>query len=113
MFSGLVLASVLALPPIPVTESSPGFLLLADDWARPRTGDRVVSMPPVRQVVWLWMSVRAQQIVIEHPGGEGGLLWGVEVRDWLVALGIPAADIVLRAQGSRDDAVWLRVETRP
>ena len=70
-------------------------------------------MPPVRQVVGLWMSAREQQIVIEYPGGESGMLWGVEVRDWLVALGIPATGIVLRAQGARDDAVRLRLEPGP
>ncbi len=113
MLSGLVLASVLAVPQIPVIELNPGFLLLADDWARPRTGERVASMPPVRQVVGLWLSAQERLLVIEHPGGESGLLWGVEVRDWLVALGIPAESIVLQAQGVRDDAVRLRVEPRP
>ena len=30
-----------------------------------------------------------QQVEIRYPGGESGMLWAEELRDWLVSLGIP------------------------
>ena len=52
-------------------------------------------------------------IRIVHPGGERGSLWGREVHDWLVALGVPPARLAILAGGPRDDAVLLRVVPAP
>ena len=52
---------------------------------------------------------RGQRIFIRHPRGEEGVLWAEELRGWLVALGIPSADIALNPESSRIDAIELAV----
>ena len=101
---------VTAPPPPPAND---GFVLLADDWARPRTGASVVALPALRAAVDAWRRDERAVIQIVHPGGERGSLWGREVRDWLVALGIPPAHLAILPGGPRDDAVLLRVATSP
>ena len=106
----LATAVPITVPPPPVVD---GFVLLADDWARPRTGASVVALPAVRAAVDTWRRDERAVIQIVHPGGERGSLWGREVRDWLVALGIPPAHLAILPGGPRDDAVLLRVATSP
>ena len=61
----------------------------ASQWARPRSGKAVVSMRPLPQVVRTWSDAPTGHIVIHYPGGEDGELWASELRDWLIALGVP------------------------
>lgn len=86
------------------------FVVLADDWARPRHGERVASMPSLSRAVRAWMDAGDRHIAVIYPGGETGRLWGSEIRDWLVALGVPPDAVVVRAGSPRDDAVVLRLE---
>lgn len=113
----MVAALLLLCTPLSViVEPAPpadGFVLLADDWARPRTGASVAAMPALRAAVAAWHAAPGARLAIVHPGGETGGLWGREVRDWLVALGLAPADLVLRPGGPREDAVLLRLERRP
>lgn len=103
MIPTLVLLTALVVP-------AADHVLLADDWARPRTGDRVAAMPAVRAAVAEWLARRESTILVVHPGGEAGTLWGAEVRDWLVALGVDPDHVVLRPGGPRDDAILLRFD---
>ena len=103
---------LLALVPIAAPPSD-DIVLLADDWARPRTGASVVALPALRDAVTAWRRDEHAVIRIVHPGGERGSLWGREVHDWLVALGVPPARLAILAGGPRDDAVLLRVVPAP
>ena len=72
---------------------------------------RVLSA--LRDAVTAWRRDEHAVIRIVHPGGERGSLWGREVHDWLVALGVPPARLAILAGGPRDDAVLLRVVPAP
>lgn len=106
MFPTLTLLAALAVP-------TGEYVLLADDWARPRSGDRVAEMPAMRAAVAAWLEQPESTIFVVHPGGEAGSLWGAEVRDWLVALGVEPDHVALRPGGPRDDAILLRFDGRP
>lgn len=71
----------------------------ASTWARPRSGAAVLAMPPLAEVVDAWSKRPGDDIVIRHPGGEGGDVWAAELRAWLVALGIPGERIELVGGG--------------
>lgn len=86
-------------------------LLSADDWARPRSGEMVRTLAPVATCVRAWMRDPQQRLVLIHAPSEAGGLWAVELRDWLVALGVTSAAVDLRAVG-RDGELTLRVEAR-
>lgn len=87
-------------------------LLSADEWARPRSGERIVELAPVRDIVTTMMASPDDVLVVSYPGGEAGALWATELRDWLVALGLPHQRIELRPGALRDDLVVLRLERR-
>lgn len=109
----MISAWLLALAPTFTAAPVDEFVVLADDWARPRSGEAVVAQPALRQAVTAWGGDASTQILIVYPGGERGTLWGREVHDWLVALGVSPAQLVLQPGGPRDDAVVLRLGRQP
>lgn len=82
----------------------------AEEWSRPRSAAMVVALPGVRDCVRRWQLDVRQRLVLLHRPGEDGALWAAELRDWLVALGVPSSQLVLRAVGSEPERVVLRVE---
>ena len=93
-------------------------IITAEDWARPRSGESLVRMPALKRTVRDYLDQkrkssqkdqRGQRISIRHPRGEEGVLWAEELRGWLVALGIPSADITVSPASNRIDAVELAV----
>ena len=90
-------------------------VITADEWARPRSGASLVQMPALKRTVRGYLEKQSetqggQRILIRHPRGEEGVLWAEELRGWLVALGVPAADIELTADSARVDAIELEVK---
>ena len=81
--------------------------LTAEEWSRPRSGEVIVEMPGIRQVVSAWMESPTATIVITYPGGETGLLWAQEIFSWLVALGVPGENLLTRSGSPREDVVIL------
>ena len=90
------------------------FTLSADEWARPRSGDIIPEMAPVRSAVGYWGRGVDALIIIRHPGEDSGELWAAELRDWLISLGVPsdyirlvpgtqAADEINIVVGNRDE----------
>lgn len=71
----------------------------AADWARPRSGAALAGMAPLPSVVRAWSESENRDIAILHAGGEEGELWARELRDWLVALGIPGDRVRLVVGG--------------
>lgn len=77
------------VPPTIAQDEASSWRLDAADWARPRSGAALVGMAPLPVVVRSWSQRPGTDIVIRHAGGEEGELWARELRDWLVALGVP------------------------
>lgn len=114
MIRGLPLLIMLICMAVSSAESVE--IITADEWARPRTGESLVRMPALKRTVRDYLGrkdgkndQRGQHILIRHPRGEEGVLWAEELRGWLVALGIPSADITVSPESSRMDAVELAV----
>lgn len=93
---GLVVALVLPAP----AAFAASWTLEASTWGRPRSGQAVLSMRPLPAVVRAWAQSPSSRIVIHFPGGEDGELWAHELRDWLVALGVPSERIALTGGGA-------------
>lgn len=86
------------------------WIVSAELWSRPRSGHELMLMEPIQQAVADWRAAPGSRMIINYPGGESGTLWAEEVRDWLVALGLPSANIDLQAGGTNIDQVLLHVE---
>jgi hypothetical protein len=84
--------------------------LSAEQWARPRSGARLVTMEPLGEVVRQLHEGGERRLFIGYPGGEEGSLWAHELRSWLVALGIPSQRIQLSAGSSQAGALDLRIQ---
>ena len=77
------------------------YQVTAAEWARPRQGDLLVTYPGLKDAIQEWNQSNAGRIQIRYPGGEEGVLWAEELRDWLVALGVPSTQSET-VPGSRD-----------
>lgn len=84
--------------------------LTAEEWLRPRDGDRVLGFEALSAAVQTWDAHPGALIVIHYPGGDEGLLWAAQLRDWLVALGVPSAAIQTALGNERTDALSIAVD---
>ncbi len=85
-------------------------VLTAADWSRPRSGEAVLELAPVRAAVQDWMAHPERHLVVTYAGGESGSLWAAELKDWLVSLGVATGHIELRPGGTDPDSIVLSVE---
>jgi hypothetical protein len=74
---------------------------------KPRNGQTVAGLAPVRDIVTALDKTPGQHVVIRYPGGDAGNAWAEAVRDWLVALGVASKRIVLEPGSSSPDALTL------
>lgn len=96
-----LLAAVLLLASgIAAANTTRIFTLSADAWARPRSGKMIPELEPVRAAVSYWGRGSDALVIIRHPGEDSGELWGAELRDWLISLGVPA-DYIRLASGTQ------------
>jgi hypothetical protein len=86
----LVLAAALLVSGSAAANSVRIFTLSADAWARPRSGEMIPELAPVRAAVSYWGRGADAIVIIRHPGEDSGELWGAELRDWLISLGVPS-----------------------
>lgn len=101
------LALLLASTPLLADE----WTLTAAEWSRPRSGERVRAMEPVNAAVNAWRAAGDDaQLILRHASGEEGSLWAAELKDWLVALGVPAHRIEVVPAGMAADRLELEVE---
>jgi hypothetical protein len=77
--------------------------LRAEQWEFARSGESVLSLPVLNNVVNNWLTDKQKLIEIQYPGGEEGEFWVQELTDWLVSLGIPSNHmIIVPGSGSGD-----------
>lgn len=107
----LLLALACGIMPVSPLHADESWQLDAAAWARPRSGDTIVGMAPLPEVVRAWSAAEGMDIVILHTGGEEGELRASELRDWLIALGVPGDRIRLLVGGA--DPRVLQLELRP
>lgn len=99
---------IMLAAPVSAAES---WLLTASEWSRPRSGTALVEMQPVADAVRAWQAAdEGARLMLVHAGGEEGSLWAAELRDWLIALGLPPDAVVLAPGGQPADRLEIRLE---
>lgn len=81
-----------------------------EQWARPRSGSRVVAFEPLQNLVRHLGKQETAIVVIRYAGGDEGLVWAEELRGWIVALGISGDRIRLHAGLPDRDRLVLETE---
>jgi hypothetical protein len=79
--------------------------LYAEQWEISRSGESVLFLPVLNQVIYAWLEDRQKKIEIQYPGGEEGEFWVHELTDWLVSLGIPSNHMVVVPGSGADDVI--------
>lgn len=105
--TALLAGWLLALAPPGVAARD--YVIRAEEWARPRSAERIIEMAPVRNAMAEWRETENARLVVLYAGGEEGSIWAGELRDWLVALGVASDRIELRPGAPNDRMVILRV----
>jgi len=86
------------------------FEVSAEQWARPRSGERIVAFASLQYLVRRLDEQASTVVTIRYAGGDEGLLWAEELRGWLVALGIPGDRMRLRTGLQVQDRLVLETE---
>ena len=107
-YSVAVLLTILVGTVLPVYADS--VEITADQWARPRSGERIVEFDALRNVIDYLDRYPKSVVTIRHAGGDEGLLWAEELRGWFVALGVDGNRIVLRTGLQQPDRIVLDTE---
>jgi len=87
--------------------------LYYQDWPQRRSADAVLELGPVRAVLSVFSEEGSQNIIVRHPGGDGGSAWALEFREWLVAFGVPSHFITLEPGSGGVDRLLILVEAAP
>jgi len=101
--------AVNAAPPVSSLQKTAGWQLYAEQWELARSGDTILSLPALKQVVQAWLADKQKKIEIQYPGGEDGEFWVQELADWLVALGIPSKYMLITPGSGADDVIKLNI----
>ena len=110
--TSLLLAVLLLTSSIVYANTIRIFTLSAEVWARPRSGEVIPELDSVRAAVNYWGRGSDAIVVIRYPGGDSGELWGAELRDWLISLGVPSDYIHLLPGTQEADEIKIVVGSR-
>ena len=88
------------------------FSLSADSWARPRAGQIIPDLEPVRLAIAYWETGTNAAILLSYPGEDSGELWASELKDWLISLGVPSDYILLSPGLQAKDEIHILVGNR-
>lgn len=83
--------------------------LHAEQWELARSGETILSLPVLNQLIQAWLSEKHKMIEIQYPGGEDGEFWVQELTDWLVSLGIPSKNMVTTPGSGADDVIKFNI----
>ena len=95
--------------PVTLLEMSLGY----QDWPKRRSAYAVLELDPVRAVLSVFSEDGDQNVIVRYPGGDGGNAWALEVREWLVALGVPSHFITLEPGSGGEARLLILVEATP
>jgi hypothetical protein len=79
--------------------------LYAEQWELTRSGESLLSLPVLKEVVMAWLQRQDEIIEIQYPGGEEGEIWVQELMDWFVSLGIPSSQMLAVPGSGVDDVI--------
>ena len=85
-------------------------LIYYQDWIKVKNATTLLQIPALQRVINEFEKNEQSKIVIRHPGGDGGDEWAIELRDWLVALGISTEEIQLQPGSGVPQAIAITTE---
>ena len=109
MFSKVLIVSIFLLGFSPI-KAEQELLISWAEWSVPKTAEAVLAMPVLQSVMQQLQLSERSVLKIYYPGGDAGSLWAVELRGWLVSLGLEADRMTLISGSQYNDRLQLQVE---
>lgn len=106
---GLVLLTALWMG-VAGTHAAETVYISRAEWPAIQRGIQVTQYARLAGIVNEFDRVPDSNIVVLYPGGDAGHTWAIQIRDWFVALGVPARLIALRPGSGVPGSLGLRVE---
>ena len=85
-------------------------LIYYRDWVKIKNATSVLQLPALQRVVSEFEANEKSKIVIQYPGGDEGNDWAIELRNWLVALGISSHEIQMQPGSGVPQAIVIKTE---
>ncbi len=79
------------------------------EWPQPVSIEAVLSIPQLRRAVNEFGESADARLIIRYPGGDAGNNWAIEVRNTLIGLGVPGADISVEPASGEPDSIQILV----
>lgn len=83
------------------------------EWPAKPTGDAVLNIDVLRDMMDVYLSQEDVMIRIRYPGGDRGSTWARELQSWLIALGVASAHTELAPGSGFVDAIVLEIQRLP
>lgn len=80
------------------------------EWSVPKTAESVLAMPVLQDVMNSLQKSEHSQLRIYYPGGDEGSLWAIELRGWLVSLGLETDRIILISGSKFQDRLQFQID---
>jgi hypothetical protein len=84
-------------------------VLQEEQWEQARSGESILALPVLNQVINEWLLDKGRKIEIQYPGGEEGEFWVQQLADWLVSLGIPTDAMIIIPGSGADDIIKFNI----
>ena len=104
----VLLAAIVAWPTLSAAQE----IIYRRDWDQVRSAVSVLQLPALQRVVSRLEMAPNANMVIRCPGGDEGNAWAIELRNWLVALGISLDVIELQPGSGLPQAISIKIEPR-
>lgn len=78
-----------------------------EDWVVHGQGRDLIRLDAIRELLNQFEEQPGYRLTVRHPGGDEGFEWGEQLRDWLVALGIPSSYIMTAPGSGAQDILHL------
>lgn len=104
----LLLAVIVCWPTLSAAQE----FIYRRDWDQVRSAVSVLQLPALQRVVSRYEMVPNSNMVIRYPGGDDGNAWAIELRNWLVALGVGLDVIELQPGSGAPQAISIKIEPR-
>ncbi|HEC12241.1 MAG TPA: hypothetical protein ENI80_03180 [Acidiferrobacteraceae bacterium] len=102
-----VLIFVLVLPAMVVAES---ISLPLEQWKQMDRGQKVIELAPLKKLMKAVELAPDSSINIRYPGGDQGVTWAGQLRDWLVSLGVASSRMILEPGSGKADMMVLEIQ---
>lgn len=90
-------------------KAEPELLLGRAEWSVPKTADAILAMPVLQEAMKQLQASEQSILKIYYPGGDEGSLWAIELRGWLVSLGLEADRMQLVSGSQYQDRLQLQI----